>query len=66
MAAKSFGDDFRDECAKKAIMWGPAIAGALVLGAPLGIAAGLLTSVVMLASGGGGTSSRPDGDQETK
>jgi hypothetical protein len=65
MATQSFGDDFRDECAKKAIMWVPAIAGDLAFG-PVGIAAGIVASVVMVASGGGGTSSPPDGNQEGK
>ena len=55
MATQSFGDDFRDECAKRAIMWVPAIAGALVFG-PVGIAAGIVASVVMVASGSGGNS----------
>ena len=48
--AGSFGDDLRNEMTGKALMWGPAIAGALVLG-PLGFALGLATSVVLVASG---------------
>ena len=51
MAAKSFGEDFRDELSGKAVMWGPAIAGAVLLG-PVGIALGLAASVAVIASGG--------------
>jgi uncharacterized membrane protein len=51
MAAKSFGEDFRDELTGKAVMWGPAIAGAVLLG-PVGIALGLAASVAIVASGG--------------
>lgn len=51
MTGKSFGEEF----AGKAIMWGPAIAGALLLG-PVGIAVGLAASVVIVASGGDNSS----------
>ncbi len=51
MAAKSFGEEFRDELTGKAVMWGPAIAGAVLLG-PVGIALGLAASVALVASGG--------------
>jgi hypothetical protein len=51
MAVKSFGEEFGEEWAGKAIMWGPAIAGAILLG-PVGIALGLAASVVVVASGG--------------
>ena len=51
MAGKSFSEDFGNEMAGKAVMWGPAIVGTALLGAPVGIVAGLLASVVLLASG---------------
>lgn len=51
MAGKSFGEEFRDELTGKAVMWGPAIAGAVLLG-PVGIALGLAASVAIVASGG--------------
>ena len=51
MAERTFGEDFRNEMAGKAVMWGPAIAGAFLLG-PVGIALGLVASVVIVASGG--------------
>ena len=51
MAAKSFGEEFIEELARKAIMWGPAVAGGLLMG-PVGFVLGLATSVVIVASGG--------------
>jgi uncharacterized membrane protein len=51
MAGKSFGEEFGEEFTGKAVMWGPAIAGAILLG-PVGIALGLAASVAVIASGG--------------
>jgi uncharacterized membrane protein len=51
MAGKSFGEQFGEEFAGKAVMWGPAIAGAVLLG-PVGIALGLAASVAVITSGG--------------
>lgn len=51
MAGKSFGEEFRDDLTGKAVMWGPALAGAVLLG-PVGIALGLAASVAVIASGG--------------
>lgn len=51
MAGKSFSEDLRNEVTGKAIVWGPAIAGAALLG-PAGIVLGLLTSVAIVASDG--------------
>jgi hypothetical protein len=65
MAAESFGEEFRDEMARKAIAWGPAIAGALVLG-PAGIALGFLTTIALVASGGKGSPSPRDGGDRGK
>ncbi len=50
MSGKSFGEEFGEHLAGKAIMWGPAIAGAILLG-PVGIALGLAASAVIVASG---------------
>jgi uncharacterized membrane protein len=51
MVGKSFGEEFGEEFTGKAVMWGPAIAGAILLG-PVGIALGLAASVAVIASGG--------------
>jgi hypothetical protein len=65
MAGTTFGEDFRNEMMGKAVMWGPAITGAVLAG-PVGFVLGLAASVVMVASGSGDNSSPPAGDQETK
>src|SRR5262245_26217409 len=62
MAGKSFSEDLSNEMAVKAVMWGPAIAGTVLLG-PLGLALGLAASVAVVASGGSSKSSPPDGEQ---
>jgi hypothetical protein len=49
MTERSFGEDVAREIAGKAIMWIPAIAGALLLG-PVGVVLGLTTSVAILSS----------------
>jgi hypothetical protein len=61
MAGKSFGEEFGEEFAGKAVMWGPAIAGALLLG-PVGIALGLAASVAVIASGGDSPQQPSGGD----
>ena len=61
MAGKSFGEEFRDELTGKAVMWGPAIAGAVLLG-PVGIALGLAASVAVIASSDGSAHQPPSGD----
>jgi hypothetical protein len=65
MAGRTLGEDFRNEMAGKAVMWGPAITGAVLAG-PVGFVLGLAASVVIVASGGGDNSSPPADDQETK
>jgi len=65
MAERTFGEDFRNEMAGKAVMWGPAITGAVLAG-PVGFVLGLAASVVIVASGSGDNSSPPAGDQETE
>jgi hypothetical protein len=55
MAGKSLSEDLSNELTGKAIMWGPAIVGTALLGAPVGIVAGLIASIVLMASGNSGT-----------
>jgi len=61
MTTKSFGEQVAGELAVKTVMWGPAIAGALLLG-PVGGLLGLVASVNIAVSGSS-TSAAPDGDQ---
>ncbi len=49
MAGKSFGEELSGEMAGKAVMWGPAIAGAVLLG-PVGVLLGLVASVAVVSS----------------
>jgi hypothetical protein len=65
MTGRSFSEDLSNEMTGKAILWGPAIAGAALLG-PAGIALGLLTSVVIVASGGSSDSPPSNGEQSEK
>ena len=65
MAERTLGEDFRNEMVGKAVMWGPAITGAVLAG-PVGFVLGLAASVVIVASGSGDNSSPPAGDQGTK
>ena len=50
MAGRTFSEDLRNEMTGKAIMWGPAIAGAILFG-PVGLFLGLAGSVASVASG---------------
>jgi hypothetical protein len=61
MAERTFGDDFRNEMAGKAVMWGPAITGAVLAG-PVGFVLGLAASVVIVASGSGDQPKDQSGD----
>jgi len=49
MADKTLGQDVAQEAVGKAVMWVPAIAGALLLG-PFGVLLGLATSVAVMTS----------------
>ncbi len=62
MAERSFSDDLRKEMTGKAVMWGPAIAGAVLLG-PVGFALGLATSVVLVALGSSSDSPPANGER---
>ena len=61
MAGKTFGGEFGGEMAGKAIMWGPALAGAVLLG-PVGAFLGLAASVAFVASGSDKLSPPSGGD----
>ena len=65
MATKTFGEEVAQELAVKTVMWGPAIAGGLLLG-PVGIVLGLLTSASIVASNSTGSSPPRDGDDRSK
>lgn len=62
MAAKSFEQEVAEELAGKAVMWGPAVAGGLVLG-PVGALLGAIASVVIVASG---SSASREGEDQSK
>jgi hypothetical protein len=59
MAAKSFEQAVAQDLTSKAVMWGPAIAGGLLLG-PIGGVLGVIASVVILASGSNDSSPPPE------
>jgi hypothetical protein len=49
----------------KAVIWGPSIAGAILLG-PVGLLVGAAVSVALVASGGDNSSQPSAGDQKRK
>jgi hypothetical protein len=51
MAAKTLGEAVATDLAVKAVIWGPSIAGAMLLG-PVGLLVGAAVSVALVASGG--------------
>ncbi len=55
MATRSFGEEAAAEVARKAVMWGPGIAGALLLG-PVGALLGFLASVAVVETASSGSS----------
>lgn len=61
MAERSFGEELLGEVAGKAVIWGPSIAGAILLG-PLGFLLGLATSAAIVVSAGN-SPPPPGGDQ---
>lgn len=63
MAGRTFGEELAQELVGKGVIWGPSIAGALLLG-PLGILLGLATTAAIVASGS--DSSPPGGEQDRK
>jgi len=51
MAAKTLGEAVATDLTVKAVIWGPSIAGAILLG-PVGMLLGAAVSVALVASGG--------------
>jgi hypothetical protein len=51
-AGKRFGEEFGETFAGKAVVWGPAVAGAALSG-PVAVLVGLVTSAAIVPSGGG-------------
>ncbi len=68
MSERSFGEEFSSELGKvlvgKAVMWGPSIAGVLLLG-PIGLFLGLGASVAIVKSVCDDSPS-PSGDEQPK
>jgi len=65
MAAKTLGEAVATDLTVKAVIWGPSIAGAILLG-PVGVLLGAAASVAILASGGDNSSQPSAGDQRNK
>ena len=51
MVTKTLGEAVATDLAVKAVIWGPSIAGAVLLG-PVGVLLGAAVSVALVASGG--------------
>lgn len=54
MARRTYGEEFGRELAGKAIIWGPAVAGAAVAG-PVGLLVGAVVAVAIVMSGNNGS-----------
>jgi hypothetical protein len=65
MSAKTLGEAVATDLAVKAVIWGPAIAGAVLLG-PVGVLLGAAATVALVASGGDKPSQPSAGDKKTK
>ncbi|HUY88407.1 MAG TPA: hypothetical protein VMV10_06715 [Pirellulales bacterium] len=65
MPAKTLGEAVATDLAVKAVLWGPSIAGAILLG-PVGVLLGAAVSVAIAASGGDNSPQQSSGDQGTK
>jgi len=62
MSGKSFGQEVKEELLRKAVIWGPPIAGGLLLG-PVGIAVGIATMVAIAGSRSSGDGSAANASQ---
>jgi hypothetical protein len=65
MAAKTLGEAVATDLAVKAVIWGPSIAGAILLG-PVGVLLGAAAMVALVVSGGDNSSQPSAGDQKRK
>jgi hypothetical protein len=65
MAARTLGEAVATDLTVKAVIWGPSIAGAILLG-PVGLLLGPAALVAILASGGDNSSQPSAGDQRRK
>ena len=65
MAAKTLGEAVATDLAAKAVLWGPSIAGAILLG-PVGLLLGPAAVVAILASGGDKPSQASADNQKRK
>lgn len=65
MAARSLGEALATDLAAKAVLWGPSIAGAILLG-PVGLLLGPAALVALVASGGDNSTPPSVGDQKRK
>jgi len=64
MTRRTFGEEFSRELAGKAVIWGPAVAGAAVAG-PVGFAVGAVIGIATILTGGS-SSAPPDGGDPPK
>jgi hypothetical protein len=65
MAEKTLGEAVATDLAAKAVLWGPSIAGAILLG-PVGLLLGPAALVAILATGGDNSSQPSSGDKKSK
>jgi len=61
MTRRTFGEEFSRELASKAVIWGPAVAGAAVAG-PVGLLLGAVVAVAIVVSGDSGSPPPDSGD----
>jgi len=66
MTGKSYGQEVAEKLVRKAVVWGPPIAGGLLLG-PVGVMIGVATTAAIVGSGSSGDGSASHGsDQGSK
>ena len=65
MTGKSFGQELAEELGRKAVVWGPPIAGGMLLG-PVGIVIGVATAVAIVCSGSSGDGSDSNTSESNK
>ncbi|MBI1347058.1 hypothetical protein GC163_12300 [bacterium] len=62
MSRKSVGQEIAEELIGKAVVWGPPIAGGLLLG-PAGVVAGVAAVIAIISSCNSGDDSAPNASQ---